>query len=102
MRQYCRDGKVQMMRLSHGIARVANLSDFFTFADKLEKPHIGFLHVSVILNSPVRSQYFDIIPADRPIPFINYYPVSRGQNRISFLGEDVNTLMHNRLSPWVI
>jgi hypothetical protein len=42
-----------MMRLSHSIARVADLSDFFTFADKLEKPHIGFLHISVILNSPV-------------------------------------------------
>jgi hypothetical protein len=49
---YCRDGKAQMMRLSKSIARVADLSDFFTFADKLEKPHTGFLHVSVILNSP--------------------------------------------------
>jgi len=44
-----------MMRLSHGIVRITDLSDFFTFADKLEKPLIGFLHVSVILNSPVRS-----------------------------------------------
>jgi hypothetical protein len=49
---YCRDGKAQMMRLSHSIAHVANLSDFFTFADNLEKPRIGFLHLSVILNSP--------------------------------------------------
>jgi hypothetical protein len=49
---YCRDGKAQMMRLSHSIAHVANLFDFFTFADNLEKPRIGFLHLSVILNSP--------------------------------------------------